>query len=472
MRRVLLICTLVAVGASPAAARRYTLQELIARVESEYPGVVAGRAGVDVAEAQLAQAQRLWLPFGDASFFITGSPNVQCGQLQTVNGVADTPVFSKDQNYRQNHCDVTNVVNLQAQAGGSLYDIAPIHGVLLNLSVNLIQPLYTFGKIEAAIGLAKSNLEAQQIGVKREKADVVFNAMRAYWGVKWARAAKATLDEGIDKLREWIQKIDDTMNGANAQKYTEGDLARLKVALDNAELLALDVKRGLRFAEYALKTLSNDQTADVDEDEIEISGGELKDLDYYQAMALGRRPEIKQLEAGMNVARFWRRLKLAEMLPDVALASNFTYGFASSIDSPNNGFIPRPNVLGGGFGFTVRQPLDIGQRYGRFQEARSSERAAAARRDQARGGIQIEIAKAHADVEEARGREVKTKHGEKVCRGWYNAVDQSLQAGLLNDTRELTDAARSYFDFRMRHLQSIFDANIAAAWLRRTTGVE
>jgi hypothetical protein len=47
-----------------------------------------------------------------------------------------------------------------------------------------------------------------------------------------------------------------------------------------------------------------------------------------------------------------------------------------------------------------------------------------------------------------------------------------MQAGLYTEGRELTEAARAYFDFRLRHLQAIMDSNVTLAWLERTTGVE
>src|SRR5437667_5555570 len=60
-----------------AAARRYTLPELIAKVNASYSGVQAAREGVEAADAQLSQATRLWWPTGQMTFSITGSPAIQ-----------------------------------------------------------------------------------------------------------------------------------------------------------------------------------------------------------------------------------------------------------------------------------------------------------------------------------------------------------------------------------------------------------
>jgi outer membrane protein TolC len=61
-----------------------------------------------------------------------------------------------------------------------------------------------------------------------------------------------------------------------------------------------------------------------------------------------------------------------------------------------------------------------------------------------------------------------------VARGWYNVVDTNVTQGLMasTDARELVEAARTYFEFRLRRLQAIMDANTTWAALARATGGE
>lgn len=452
-------------GAEPAKAARYTLDALLAKVKSEYPGVRAAEESLNAAKAQLGQAQRLWVPSGDVNFWITGAPKVQC------QGPGPGFASSPDKITRETNCVTTNVTDL-LHTGNDFLDAAPIRGVALGLSVNVLQPLYTFGKIESANGAAKAGVEAAKGGLELARADVVFNAIRAYWGLKWSRASIATLEEGIDKLRDWTGRIDAAISGANPQKYTEGDLARLKIALENAELVRIDIQRGVKLAIAAMRVLTGDPEADVDEEEIEVLERSPKPLSFYEDAALTHRPEAKQLEAAVFAAKNWRRLKLADMLPDFGLLTNFNYTYASSVDNPANAFMNHSNGLGFGLVLVAKTSLEFGVRSGRYAQAAADERAIAQRRIQALGGIALEIDKAYADLEEARERANRTNHGEKVARGWYNAVDQSLQAGLYTDGRELTDAARNYFEFRLRHLSAIMDANIALGWLYRTSGIE
>jgi len=94
----------------------------------------------------------------------------------------------------------------------------------------------------------------------------------------------------------------------------------------------------------------------------------------------------------------------------------------------------------------------------------------AARRRQALGNIALELEGAWLEARAARRRAELLGHSEKVARGWYNAVDQNLQVGVA-ESRDLVDAARNFFELRLRHLQSIMDVNMAIAGLKQAAGV-
>ena len=148
--------------------------------------------------------------------------------------------------------------------------VLPVHGVAFNLGINLVQPLYTFGKIEAARKAAAAGIDVARAQVDKDRADVTFNVTRAYWLLKWARAAEATLDDGMARLKEWVTKINDDIDKGKTT-YTENDLVRLKLALDTAELTALDVEKaqassGCRGCACSPTT----QSADIDDSELDI----------------------------------------------------------------------------------------------------------------------------------------------------------------------------------------------------------
>jgi outer membrane protein len=461
------VAAILVLVATPAQAGHYTLKQLLERVDADYSGVRAARAGVDAARLQLSLANRQWWPTGQVTFALTGSPEVRCwnGQTTFPNGTPDTSYA--DQATRQRNCVATT--NSDLQHNTSIEQILPVHGVALNLSLTLTQPLYTFGKIESAQAAAKAGVEVARAEVDKQRADAAFNVANAYWGLKWARAAHATLDDGVSRLREWTKKINQDID-AGKTTYSEADLIRIKLATDSAELILVDIDKAREIALAGLRTLTNDPEVDIDDGELDVV--ELVDvpLSFYEDGASVHRPEARMLLGAATAASAQRRLRLGELMPDIGILGAFTYAYASSVDDPFNGFMNHPNTIGASLLLVFRYNLDVAQRLANYDKARADEQVAITKRLQALGGIAIELANRYYESKAARRRADLLAHSEKLARGWYNAVDQNLQVGVA-EGRELTEAARAYFEARLRHLQAIMDANVSTAALRQAAGV-
>jgi outer membrane protein TolC len=472
VRRGLAILLLLA-GAGRAQASRWALAELVKKAQTDFPTVTAARHAVESAEEGLRAAQFAWLPTGDATLFLSGSPKVQClpgvpagtTDPATLNAL-NTP--NPNQLVRESNCVRTTVVSLDNTPNASLLDTAPIHGLFLRLDVTLAQSLYSFGRTESQIAAARALVDTAKANLSAAEADAALNANRAYWGLKAARAAVEALTEAIDKLKEWVAKIDAQLNGKNDSHYTEADLARMKIALAFANTQLFDQQRNMSYAKEALGFLTGDSAADVDESELELND-EPDPLPIWQALAERRRPEIVLLRANDAWAASQRKARLADLLPELSFVSTLSVGYSSSTDTPQNYYLNRPNFTNVTLGLQLHLPLDFGPRAARFLQARQDLRATNAR---SRGTLitySQEIAKAYEDYNEARSRAKEVARGEKVSRGWYFAVDSNVSSGLA-DSREMVEVLQSYFTFRLRSFQAIYDANTALAWLRRATG--
>jgi outer membrane protein TolC len=443
----------------PAAARRYTLSEVIEKVTASYPGVQAARENVASAEAQLSQANGLLWPQGALTFGFATTPNIRC---------ADSNGFvAPDQLTRERNCITTNNVDLLHS--NAIEQVLPFHGVGLSLNLTFTQPIYTFGKIASARRAAQAGIDVAQAQVDKDRAEVIVNVTRAYWGLKWSRAAWATLDDGRQRLREWVKKIDDALNGTKSTPYTEADLNRLKLALDTAELSMLDIEKARELALSGLRMLTEDNEADVDAEELDTVELVEQPLSYYEDVAIVSRPDSRMLSAGLRAAHAARALSRANLFPDIGVLTTFNFSYASSMDDPQNAFMNHPDTVGFTLALAMRYNIDVATRVGAWKKARADERLLEARRRQALGGIAIEIESAWIDTTTARKKSDLLSHSEKVARGWYNAVDQALSVGTGN-ARDLVEAARNYFELRLRHLQAIMDVNMAVTQLKMATG--
>jgi outer membrane protein TolC len=459
---------LLLLASAPAGAARYGREALLERARVAHPAIAAARQTLKSARIGLTQAQLGWAPIGDLSLTLAGTPEIRCYQ-NSPGEIATVP-----QTLREQNCLNTNYVDwLRAGAGNGAWNATPFHGLQVAVALVVQQPLWSFGKTEAQIESARALIAGAEQSLRSAVAEAQLGALRAWLGIKWARSGLAVLDEEVAKLKDWQRAIEGDMEGKNAVGYSEADLARIKVQVDSAEIQRLDVERRLETNRALLRVALNDPAADVDDGELVLLG-DGRTVEQWQAQAVRQRPEVKQLDVAVRLAEADRRGRLADLLPDLALQTTLNYSYASAEDTPLNYFFLRNTMLDGSLTLQLHMSMDIGPRYTRLQQAQATRRAAVARREKGLYDIAVEIARAFADHGEARAREARLQRAERVAHGWYAIVDDNLQHGLSvsSDTRELTDAARNYFDFRLRHLQAVLDADLTLAWLERVSGAQ
>ncbi|MBL9004663.1 MAG: hypothetical protein JNJ46_11995, partial [Myxococcales bacterium] len=60
---------------------------------------------------------------------------------------------------------------------------------------------------------------------------------------------------------------------------------------------------------------------------------------------------------------------------------------------------------------------------------------------------------------------------ERRARGWLQGIQQNIDIGTA-ESRDMTDALRTYFEQHVNVLRALNDANVQAAVLRRLCGLE
>lgn len=460
------LVALVLLRAQSVSAATYSLDALLARVRQYHPGVEAARAGVATARALVGQAQLQWAPYGDFFFKLVPTPTVRnAHDSLDPNNIPDSGLST------------TYVDWMHPRSADGLRAAEPFQGALFTLSLSFVQPLYTFGKISSATGAAKGGVMLARGYEEIALADAELEAIRSYWGVKCYRSARGIMDDIVARLDAQVTEFQREMDGANQAGYTEGDLARLKAALENARVTRFDLERQEINAREALRALARDPQGDADDGPPVIEQGSSRSVDSWIDAGEVHRPEVRLLEGGRQALEFLRKWRFADMLPSLAFLSGFGYGQASSIENPLiSSVVGTPSTYYPYFSFgpmALHWDLDLAVRHARLWQARAAERAIRETERWARGGIRVEVKKAWADHDEAFRRALELAHAEKVARGWFQTVQDNMASGITvaADSRELVDSMRVYFDFRLRHMQAILDANLTLAQLHRVAGV-
>jgi HAE1 family hydrophobic/amphiphilic exporter-1 len=443
--------------------QRLDLVQLWALAEGRFPGLVAARRNIEAARHTRNEQIFLRLPSADVSGYLSWSPNIKCKTTEEFAAEGKAGQLGGP-----NHCTETNVA--QTLNSSTIQNYLPFYGALVNLGIRITQPLYTFGKLTAAWDLGQTGVDIAAAQSDAARLDHQMNVLRAYFGLKTARAALETVHEGHDQVIKWVKQIDSDVE-AGRGSASEIDLMRLKVAESQVELVLIDLERTVDSTLAALRYFAQDATVDIDDSELAVWHDEREPLDHYLDAALRNRPELKVMRATGEGARLFKKLRIAEMLPSFGLLVNFGYGYAGGVQDPNHGFMSRMNFLGVGAGLGMTWGLDLGPKVARLQRAIADVNIFEARKKELLGGGALEIERAHNDVREAQRRLKTAEVAERRARGWLQGIKQSVDVGTA-EGRDMHDALRTYFDQHVAVLRAVNDLNVACGARRRVSGLE
>ena len=442
-------------AARPALAKPYTLPELIELARKGNPGIQAGGVAAQAMDEQILEARRNWLPSGDLTSFVTAVPTIRC---RAPEGVNDDPDNCVSTNITPTHDFASYVKNL--------------NGVWFRSDLKIVQPLWDFGKISAGAAAAEAGAAALRQKQQATAGDVELNVTKAYWGMKLARDLLDALDEGSGYVDSAQKKIEEQL-AAGSGSATVTDRLRLRTVRAELDARILETKRLADLAASGLRTLLGSEAPndlEIDDAPFEPAAVQPHAVTYYEQSAQQNRPEVRALDYAVKAKTALALLERRREYPDLALVATGTYAVAPTVQSPDNAYFTNPfNSLSGGLAATLRIPLDLGPKLARASRTRIEAEEMDLRRQEAMGGIALEVRKAHSEVTEAAARVEVVHKGEKAGKAWITAVSQNFAIGIA-ETRDFSDALTNFFAMRARYLQAVFDLNVAVATLERATG--
>jgi len=167
--------------------------------------------------------------------------------------------------------------------------------------LSLSQPLFTYGKIPAAIRVARSGFALAEDGLRLSRQGSVKGVAGAFYDVLLAHETEGIAAEGLAQ-RE--RHLDEARRRASAGAATDYDILAAEVALENARPDVIRAGNGVRTARERLRFVMGAGTGEVD-----ASGTLLAEVapapafSEAYAEALSARPEVAQLRHRVEIAR-------------------------------------------------------------------------------------------------------------------------------------------------------------------------
>jgi outer membrane protein TolC len=433
-----------------APVRLYSLDEIQEAARGHAAVLSAAEASIRAAEWKKYQAEWAWSP-----------------KIQSNSMLAPVPAQT----------DVNDL-------GANLDEIFALNiGPFFRQTINVVLPLYTFGRIDAARRLADVNVRNSELERRKAELELGHQITQAYWGLKLARAFTDMLVDGDKLVKERLEEMEDARAFGEADFETK-DLRKLQIfsaeldsrALDNRKLTTLAVAgieylSGVEVTERSVTPLSQDVVVEP-----------LEPLQYYLDLASTDRPEVLQLQAALQARRAAVDLARAGFFPNLYVAANFTFGRSTEVIARQpvcrlvGGECVETDLAAAPYGNPYRQTslgvvlglrwnLDVTTTYGAYKESQALQEQTQAQHRQAMGAIELEVRKLWVEADQAAQKVEITKRRLLAARRWRDQIGLGAQNGGDTDLSEAIEPLQAYYAAKVLHLQSIYDYKVARSAL-------
>lgn len=435
---------LSAAGAPPAAGaagrlEKLDLDEFVRRALAAAPELAVARWDVAARQAKLREAK--------ASRFLP--------QFEALNLIGLAP------RYTGTVLDPTSNVDTSK------------YGPFTSVDVNIVQPLFTWGKLTAGINAATHAVEQEVAASEGVAADVVLQVKSLYYNVLLARSVEGVLVESRDAFEDALETANERRDDGDAD-ITELDILYLRVALAEIAKEVPKLESGAAGALEALRMLAGagrKDPLDVKERFLEPVQIDLQPLEHYAGQLYDRSPAWKQIDAGVAAKTEEVKTAEADFFPVFFLTGTFSYSYAPRNDRQLNPFAwDQFNYQRGPGGvFGIRWPLNFHITAAKVEATRAELGKLEAQRRQAHEGLALELEQAYANVKQTRASLDKLEDGRKAGRAILTLSVTNFDLAI-GDASEILQGLSNYAQVSGHYFEAVRDFNLAVAALERASG--
>ncbi len=347
-------------------------------------------------------------------------------------------------------------------------------GLFTRLDLDIRVPIYTFGKLSAALDAAEKGLLSEQARGDAARAETVLETKRLYYGLLLSRQLSYVLEDMLENMGEAIEKTEKRLDDGT-RSVTELDVLRLKIGRAKFAAGVEEVHASTRLTTRALaRAIGMDRGDDLTlaETRLKPVSFELGTLEDYADDGARGRPEWRQVVNGLEAQEARVKLEEANAFPTLFLATGIRYAYADNRDDQLNPFVNddfnylQPvGVLG------LRWNLNVFGNRAKAAEARAERDKLLAQRQQAESGLRLEVERAFVDVGRSRATINAAYGGRKAARGLLVLTVSNYDLGL-GDGEDLFEAYGAYTETSTDYFRAVHDFNVAVAELSRAVGRE
>jgi len=345
----------------------------------------------------------------------------------------------------------------------SLNDLGPYY----RLELKLVQPLWTFGKLDALENLARAGLAAQQARRALTGEGVAVDAAKAYWALAAATRGEAVAGDmrrDFEELQREVEKrLADESSGID-----DADLLEVKANRYGVDRLFFDATEARRLSGDVLRALlalpAESEPEAVDEPPPADAIDPARTAEVV-ARAVEAHPEVRALTAAARALAAKVELQRKSRNPVLFIAAGAGYAHAGNRDKQDNPWVTDNfNYTRVGAEIGLAWDLNFYRQNIEVSEAADEQRALLEQLAALRAKVIVETGQALRATQRSRLLLESARAALKAAKSRLRLVLDNWETGI-GEVRDVLDAYEKYYQLRIEEPQREYELNAALARL-------
>jgi outer membrane protein len=325
---------------------------------------------------------------------------------------------------------------------------------ILNQSFNslqLKQLIWSGGKVNYGIKIAKKELEAGMYDLERDKVNAAYNVAALWYNLYVTKASSAIIEANVKTLTEREQDLKNLVKQGLA---LENDVLKISLAITSLQSNLADVTNAIAALNFNLSILTGLPRNTIFEFPVLLDSVALADnkIENYISTAIANRAELKNLGAFKEVALMGLKIARLNYTPTISAIASGNYNQPELRVFPNQDKFNATWFVGINLNWSLSNFYKNPAKVAESQKALAKTETATA---QLMEGIMIEVNTAFTDYLQAKQKIVIAKKGLEQANENYRVEENRLKSATITSTE--------FLDANTKKLQASLNLNAANA---------
>jgi len=338
--------------------------------------------------------------------------------------------------------------------------------------LNILQPLYTFGRLSGYKKAAKYGVAAEEAGLDKVGQDKQLEVRRWYWNLLVQKEKLKVMQEAEKEIKKAEDKIDEQLQSGEGDA-SQTDLFKIRIYEYEIKKRKGEIENKLLIAKTSLRMVTGldpDVEFVLQDEYIERIEVKWLELPAYLDIAYAQRPDINQIRAGLTARRALVQVAKSEYYPQFFFGAQVKYNYAKDRFDSKNPFVYNPyNFFRPGFVVGFNLNLNFVQTRDKVRVEQAEYSKLAHKEKLLTDGIKIDVQKLYLEARQAEQNMRESRRALRASENWLRSATMTFDIGLGN-VKDLIDAYQANGKMRLEHLENIYDFNVGIAELSRAIG--